>query len=352
VVTDAQDSKKSAGAIQSVYFPLPAVCAQHCSDYDRCSNDFALLQGAFVSNAVEQTWESASERISTYVISTTLPFPLCLAFTFLFSPLIVVGTVSENQKLLRFVSWCEKVLIEMEYEQLRGKHTLRATRARTGEYSSLLHASLASKLTTLSLRGMQKKGMSWLLSNNKYFAWFTYILAIIINILILVGYGHSDYRAPEVSTSSFSSTVAPLVRLLLTVPQVKWVTISLMIVHVASAGLILLVLFYTRAPSANAKRCESPALCQFTELCFDWVELIGRSLGRADRWADYLSTWSHLGVVQSMIGATGNRASRPRQQNMLKIKADRKKAIIAQLQQSRAAGFSWLLRMRYDRRSL
>jgi hypothetical protein len=37
---------------------------------------------------------------------------------------------------------------------------------------------------------------------------------------------------------------------------------------------------------------------------------------------------------------------------MLKIKADRKKAIIAQLQQSRATGFSWLLRMRYDRRSL
>lgn len=68
VVTDAQDSKKSAGAIQSVYFPLPAVCAQHCSDYNRCSNDFALLQGAFVSNPVEQTWESASERISTYVL--------------------------------------------------------------------------------------------------------------------------------------------------------------------------------------------------------------------------------------------------------------------------------------------
>ena len=157
----------------------------------------------------------------------------------------------------------------MEYEQLRGKHTLRATRARTGEYSSLRHdASLVSKLTTfsLSLRGMLKKGMSWLLSNNKYFAWFTYLLAIIINMLILVGYGHSDYRAPEVSTSSFSSTVAPLVRLLLTVPQVKWVTISLMILHVASAGLILLVLFYTRAPSANAKRCESPALCQFTAL--------------------------------------------------------------------------------------
>src|SRR3989344_300549 len=80
VVTDAQDSKKSAGAIQSGYFPLPAVCAQHCSDYDRCSNDFALLQGAFVSNAVEQTWESASERISTYVLSTTLPFPSRLHF--------------------------------------------------------------------------------------------------------------------------------------------------------------------------------------------------------------------------------------------------------------------------------
>jgi hypothetical protein len=79
VVTDAQDSKKSAGAIQSVYFPLPAVCAQHCSDYDRCSNDFAHLQGAFVSNPVEQTWESASERISTYVLFTlAFPVPLSL----------------------------------------------------------------------------------------------------------------------------------------------------------------------------------------------------------------------------------------------------------------------------------
>ena len=84
--------------------------------------------------------------------------------------------------------------------------------------------------------------MSWLLSNNKYFAWFTYILAIIINMLILVGYGHSDYRAPEVSLLFLLHCCAVwcafCLRLVL---QVKWVTISLMIVHVASAGLILLV---------------------------------------------------------------------------------------------------------------
>jgi hypothetical protein len=66
-----------------------------------------------------------------------------------------------------------------------------------------------------------------------------------------------------------------------------------------------------------------------------------------NRWAEYLSTWSHLGVVQTLIGTSGSRASRPRLQNMLKVKSDRKKAIIAQLQQSRATGFSWLLRMRY-----
>lgn len=106
--------------------------------------------------------------------------------------------------------------------------------------------------------------MSWLLSNNKYFAWFTYILAIIINMLILVGYGHSDYRAPEVSTLLFVLHCCAVwcAFCLRRVLQVKWVTISLMIVHVASAGLILIVMFYTRAPSANAKRCESPALCQ------------------------------------------------------------------------------------------
>jgi hypothetical protein len=73
VVTDKQDGKKSGGAIQSVYFPLPAVCVHHCSSHDRCSNDFAHLQGAFVGNPVDQTWESATERISTYA-ALSLPW--------------------------------------------------------------------------------------------------------------------------------------------------------------------------------------------------------------------------------------------------------------------------------------
>jgi uncharacterized membrane protein YadS len=99
--------------------------------------------------------------------------------------------------------------------------------------------------------------LSWLLGHNKYLAWLSFFLAIIINLLILIGYGHSDYLAPEVSQQPWLSLSLSLSGLKLTythVKQVKSVTISLMIVHVAMAALILLVLLYTRAPSTNAKR--------------------------------------------------------------------------------------------------
>lgn len=97
--------KKGEGVLQSVYFPLPAVCAQHSADYDKCSNDFAHLQRAFVNDPVEQVWESASERILKY-------YRIAISHCFLYLTLYIY-------LFHRYVGWCEKVLIDMEYEQLR-----------------------------------------------------------------------------------------------------------------------------------------------------------------------------------------------------------------------------------------
>ncbi|KAL6072770.1 MIR domain-containing protein [Balamuthia mandrillaris] len=228
IITEKANS--TTGRLQSVYFPLTSVCRRHNTNPKKQKDSFSQLKNEFIyKHNNDQVWERATERI------------------------------------ISFLKWSEGVLIDLEHEDSTQNPLYRAPRGFLRHFAT---------------------------RREHLVAYPTYLLALIINIIILATFSGEREKGFQYDWA-------------------RWLVLALGIIHTSLSGIVLFTFLTSRAAVINSKR-----------------------------WSQYLSHASNhhgLMMLERRLGSSKPNGLK----NLLKSGDERKKMVLARLRRTSIFGTSW-----------